>query len=157
MGRAGAVLRTKLRNLKTGAVLERTFQGSDKIEEAEITKTKAQYLYREEDNFFFMDGASFEQFSLPKNVLGALVDYLLENTGVTILNFNGHPINIELPIKMEMRVIEAPPGIRGNTADGGSKQVTLETGIKVSTPLFVKEDDILRINTQTGEYVERVK
>lgn len=111
-GRAGAILRTKLRNLKTGAVLERTFQGADKIEEAEISKTKAQYLYREGDNYFFMDSSSFEQFSLPENVLGELTKYLIENTEATILNFNSLPINIELPIKMQFRVVEAPPAIR---------------------------------------------
>jgi elongation factor P len=156
-GRAGAVLRTKIRNLKTGAVMEKTFQGADRIEEAEITKSKAQFLYREGDNFFFMDNANFEQFSLPKSVLGNLTSYLIEGTGVTILNFNGDPINIELPVKMDFRVTEAPPAIRGNTADGGTKQVTLETGIKVSTPLFVKVGDVLRINTETGTYVERAR
>ncbi len=156
-GRAGAVLRTKLRNLKNGAVLEKTFQGSDKIEDAEIAKAKAQYLYGEGENYFFMDNASYEQFSLPKPVLGGLTNYMVEGTEVTILNFNGNPINIELPVKMEFKVIESPPAIRGNTADGGSKQVTLETGIKVNTPLFIKEGDILRINTETGEYVERAK
>jgi elongation factor P len=157
MGRAGAVLRTKLKNLKTGAVLERTFQGADKIEEAEISKTKAQYLYREDDNYFFMNNDTYEQFFLPQNVLGESTKYLVEGTEVTILNYNGKPINIELPVKMELRVIEAPPGIRGNTADGGVKQVTLETGIKVNVPLFIKTGDVLRINTETGEYVERVK
>jgi len=150
-------LRSKLRNLKTGAVLERTFQGSDKIEEAEISKTKAQYLYREGDNHFFMDNTTYEQFSLPKSVLGNMTDYLIEGTEATILNYNNSPINIELPVKIELKVVEAPPAIRGNTADGGTKQVTLETGIKVNTPLFVKEGDILRINTETGEYVERAK
>ena len=104
-----------------------------------------------------MDNSSYEQFSLPKSVLGNLTDYLLEGTEATILNFNGNPINIELPIKMDFKVIEAPPAIRGNTADGGTKQVTLETGIKVSTPLFVKVGDTIRINTETGEYVERAK
>jgi elongation factor P len=156
-GRAGAVLRTKIRSLKTGAVMEKTFQGADKIEEAQISKTKAQYLYREGESYFFMDNSSFEQFSLPESVLGKLTKYLLENTEVTILNYNNKPINIELPVKMELKVVEAPPGVRGNTADGGTKQVTLETGIKVNTPLFVKVDDILRINTETGEYVERAK
>ena len=157
IGRAGAVLRTKLRNLKTGAILEKNFQGSDKIEEAEIAKSKAQYLYKEDEGYFFMDNASYEQFSLPKNVLGDLVKYLIENTEVTVLNYNSQPINIELPIKMQFKVCESPPAIRGNTADGGTKLVTLETGIKVNTPLFVKEGDILRINTETGEYAERVK
>ncbi|MFA5926253.1 MAG: elongation factor P [Parcubacteria group bacterium] len=157
MGRAGAVLRTKLRNLKNGAVLEKTFQGADKIEEAEISKSKAQYLYRENDEYFFMDNASYEQFSLPASVLGKLTKFLKEGVEATILNYNNRPINIELPVKMEFLVVEAPPAIRGNTADGGSKQVTLETGIKVNTPLFIKEGDILRINTETGEYVERAK
>lgn len=156
-GRAGAVLRTKIRNLNTGAVMEKTFQGADKIEEAQISKTKAQYLYREGENFFFMDNATYEQFSLPQAVLAGSTKYLLEGTEITILNYNGKPINIELPVKIELRVVEAPPAIRGNTADGGTKQVTLETGIKVNTPLFVKVGDILRINTETGEYVERAK
>jgi len=156
-GRAGAVLRTKIRNLRSGAVMEKTFQGSDKVEDADIAKTKAQFLYREGESFYFMDAATYEQFSLPQNVLGDLTKFLLENTEVTILNFNSRPINIELPIKMEFRVAEAPPAIRGNTADGGSKQVTLETGIKTNTPLFVKVGDVVRINTETGEYVERVK
>lgn len=157
IGRAGAVLRTKLKNLRTGAILEKNFQGSDKVEEAEIGKSKARYLYREGENYYFMDNASYEQFSLPKSVLGNLTNYLIDGTEVIILNYNNNPINIELPIKMEFRVAEAPPAIRGNTADGGSKQVTLETGIKVSTPLFVKEGDVIRINTETGEYVERAK
>lgn len=157
MGRAGAVLRTKIRNLKTGAVMEKTFQGAEKIEEAEISKSKAQFLYRDGEDYFFMDNVNYEQFSLPKSVLGNLTDYLIDGTEVTILNYNSHPINIELPVKMELRVTEAPPAIRGNTADGGTKQVTLETGIKISTPLFVKEGDVIRVNTETGEYAERVK
>ncbi len=157
MGRAGAVLRTKIRNLKTGAVIEKTFQGSDKIETAEIEKSKAQFLYREGENYFFMDNVNYEQFSLPKSVLGNLTNYLVDGTEVTILNYNNAPINIELPVKVELKVVEAPPAIRGNTADGGSKLVTLETGIKVNTPLFIKQGDIIRINTETGEYTERAK
>ncbi len=104
-----------------------------------------------------MDTASYDQFSLPKSVLGNLVNFLIDGAEATILNFNGSPINIELPIKMDFKVVEAPPAIRGNTADGGSKQVTIETGIKVNTPLFIKEGDVIRINTETGEYVERAK
>jgi elongation factor P len=157
MGRAGAVLRTKIRNLKTGSVMEKTFQGADKIEEAEISKSKAQFLYQEDDNYFFMDNGSYEQFSLPRSVLGNLTNFLLEGTEVTFLAYNTIPINIELPVKMDFKVVEAPPAIKGNTADGGSKQVTLETGIKVNTPLFVKVGDTIRINTETGEYVERAR
>lgn len=137
--------------------MEKTFQGSDKIEEAEISKSKAQFLYREGDSYFFMDSENYEQFSLSKSVLGDLKKYLIEGTEITVLNFKNSPINIELPIKMEFRVVESPPAIKGNTADGGSKLVTLETGVKVNTPLFVKLGDIIRINTETGEYVERAK
>lgn len=157
MGRAGAVLRTKLRNLKTGATMEKTFQGADRIKEAEIAKSKAQFLYRDGENYFFMDNANYEQFSLPKSVLGNFTDYLIDGTEVTILVYGSAPLNIELPVKMDFKVVEAPPATRGNTADGGSKQVTLETGIKVNTPLFVKAGDIIRINTETGEYSERAK
>jgi len=156
-GRAGAVLRTKLRNLKTGAVMEKTFQGSDKIEEAEIAKSKAQFLYKEGENYFFMDNSTYEQFSLLKSVLGDFTNYLIEGTEVTVLIYGTTPINIELPVKMDFKVVEAPPAIRGNTADGGTKLVTLETGSQVSAPLFVKQGDVIRINTDTGEYSERAK
>lgn len=154
-GRAGAVLRTKIKNLKTGAVLERTFQGADKIEEAEITKSKAQYLYKEADNYFFMDSENYDQFSLPRSVLGNAPDYLVEGTEVVILNFSGNPINIEIPVKVKLKVIEAPPGIKGDTAGSGGKVVLLETGLKVTAPLFIKEGDELIINTEKGEYAER--
>ena len=154
-GRAGAVLRTKIKNLKTGAVLERTFQGADKIKEAEITKSKAQYLYKEADNYFFMDSENYDQFSLPRSVLGNAPDYLVEGMEVVILNFNGNPINIEIPVKVKLKVVEAPPGIKGDTAGSGGKVVILETGINVTAPLFIKEGDELIINTETGEYAER--
>jgi len=155
MGRAGAVLRTKLKNLLNGSVLEKTFQGAEKIEEADITSSKAQYLYREGNNFCFMDSENYDQFTLPKDVLGSATDYLVEGTEVAILNFNGNPINIEIPVKVKLKVIEAPPGIRGDTVSSGGKLVTLETGLKISTPLFVKEGDTLIMNTERGEYVSR--
>lgn len=154
-GRAGAVLRTKLKNLLTGAVMEKTFQGSEAVYEADIAKSKAQYTYREGDNYNFMDNESYEQFSLSKNALGDNADYLIEGTEVTLLNFNSNPINIELPIKIKLKVVEAPPGIKGNTVSTGGKTVTLETGLKVSTPLFINEGDEIIINTERGEYVSR--
>lgn len=154
-GRAGAVLRTKLRNLLTGAVLEKTFQGSEKVHEADISKSKAQYLYKEGENYMFMDLESYEQFSLSKEVLGRAVEYLIDGTEVTMLNYNSQAINIELPIKMKFRVVEAPPGIKGDTVSTGGKLVKLETGIEVSAPLFVKEGDEVIVNTETGEYVSR--
>jgi elongation factor P len=155
MGRAGAVMRTKLKNLITGAVFEKTFQGADKVDEADITKGKAQYLYAEEDLLHFMDMANYEQFSLSKEALGTSLQFLLEGAELTIVRFEDLPINIEIPIKVSLRVTEAPPGIKGDTASGGDKLVTVETGAKITTPLFVKVGDVLIINTQTGEYVGR--
>lgn len=154
-GRAGAVLRTKLKNLATGAVLEKTFQGAEKVEEADISREKAQYLYQEGDDYAFMDNSTYEQFSLSKDVLGDSVDYLIEGTEVSIINFNGNPINVELPVKIKFKVIQAPPGLKGDTASGGDKVVTVETGLKVTTPLFVNEGDEIIVNTEKGEYVSR--
>lgn len=154
-GRAGSVLRTRIKNLATGNILEKTFQGADAIEEADITKTKAQYTYKGGENFNFMDNESYEQFSLSAEALGDNVNYLIEGTEVIILNFNGNPINVEIPVKVKLKVIDAPPGIKGNTVSTGGKIVTLETGFKVSTPLFVKVGDEIIINTERGEYVSR--
>lgn len=155
MGRAGAVMRTKLKNLRTGSVIDKTFQGSDKVEEAELEKSQAQYLYAESEAYYFMDNSSYEQFFLTKEVLGNATDYLIEGTEVGLLLFKGGAINIELPIKMILTVTDAPPGLKGDTASGGDKSVTLETGLKVTAPLFVKTGDRIVINTQTGEYASR--
>ena len=114
-GRAGSVLRTKLKNLITGAVLEKTFQGADQLEEADINKSKAQFLYKEGEDYAFMDNESYEQFTLPKSVLDSATDFLTEGTAVVVLNFNNLPINIEIPAKVTLKVIDAPPGIKGNT------------------------------------------
>ncbi len=154
-GRAGSVLRTRLKNLATGAVLEKTFQGSESVEEADISKTKAQYTYKENDTYNFMDNESYEQFSISKEALGDNVNYLIEGTEVTLLNFNDTPINIELPVKVNLKVIQAPPSIKGNTVSTGGKMVTLETGLQVSTPLFIKVGDEIIVNTERGEYVSR--
>ncbi len=155
MGRAGAVLRTKLRNLITGAILSKTFQSADQLEEAQVESQKAQYLYQEGENFVFMNNENYEQFELSSEVLKEKKQYLKEGTTLDILYFDGHPINIELPIKMTFEVTEAPPSVKGNTADGGSKMVTLETGLQITTPLFVEKGDLIRVNTETGEYSER--
>lgn len=155
-GRAGSVLRTRIKNLVTGAVLEKTFQGSESVEEADISKSKAQFIYKENDNYNFMDNESYEQFSLSEKVLGDGINYLKEGTEVNILNFNSNPINIELPVKVTLKVIEAPPGVKGNTVSTGGKMVKLETGVSISTPLFVKTGDEIIVNTEKGEYVSRV-
>lgn len=156
MGRAGAVLRTKLRNLKTGAVLEKTFQGADKVDEADMTTSKAQYLYNEGgEDYFFMDSETYDQFSLSKDVIGNAPDYLVEGTEVAILNYNGTPINVQIPIKVKLKVVEAPPGIKGDSVTTGGKVVKLETGLSINAPLFIKEGDVLIVNTEKGEYVSR--
>lgn len=154
-GRAGAVLRTKLRNLISGAIINYTFQGADAVEEAEIFKSRAQYLYREKEQYFFMDTETYDQFSLSENVLGDAVQYLVEGTEVTVLNWDSRPINLEIPIKVTLKVVDAPPGIKGDTASGGDKVVTLETGLQVTTPLFVKAGDSVIVNTEKGAYVSR--
>lgn len=154
-GRAGAVLRTKLKNLLNGSVLEKTFNGSDKAEEADMSKSKAQYLYPDQDGFVFMDNTTYDQFTLAKDVIGGANLYMLEGIEVSVLNFNEIPVNIELPIKVTLTVVEAPPGIKGDTAGTGGKVVTMETGLKISAPLFVNEGDKLIINTEKGEYVSR--
>lgn len=155
MGRAGAVLRTKLQNLLSGAIINQTFQGADKVAEAEISKSRAQYLYHTDGEYLFMDTEDYDQFSLAKNVLGDATQYLIEGTEVTVLNWNDRPINIEIPIKVTLRVTDAPPGIKGDTASGGDKVVTLETGLQVTTPLFVKTGDSIIVNTEKGTYVSR--
>ncbi|MFH0831209.1 MAG: elongation factor P [Parcubacteria group bacterium] len=149
------VMRTKLRNLKNGSVLEKTFKQGDKVEAADVNRSQAQYLYKDESQFYFMDQTSFEQFSVPADVVGEAAKYLKESEVNTILNFTGKPIAVELPNKVDFKVSEAPPGIKGDTATGGLKEVTLENGLKVNVPLFIKVGDVVRINTETGKYSER--
>ena len=155
-GRSGAILKTKLKNLISGNVLEHSLKGSDKMEEADLEKTKASFLYSEGNDYFFMDETDFEQFSLNKNILGDKVKFLKEGIIVNILNFEKKPVAIQLPAKIELKVTSAPPGIKGDTAQGGTKAVIVETGASINAPLFINEGDIIRVNTETGEYVERV-
>lgn len=155
MGRGGAVLKTKLKNLINGNVLEKTFQGNDRAEEAETEKRKANYLYKDECNAYLMDNESYEQFDLPLEQIGDKEKFLKEGIDIDVLYFGGRPVSMNLPIKMEFKVISAPPGVRGNSAGSVTKQVELETGALISAPLFVNEGDVIRINTDTGEYVER--
>lgn len=157
MGRGGAILRTKLKNLVSRNVLEKTFKAGDKIEEAELVRTRANFLYREEKIFHFMDNESFEQFSLSQEQIGEISHYVKEGSEVEVLNFQNKPVSINLPPKVDLKVTSAPPGTRGNTAQGSvTKPVILETGFQVQVPLFVKAGDTVKINTQTGEYVERI-
>jgi elongation factor P len=155
MGRGGAVLKTKLRNLIDGRVLDQTFQGVQQAEEAETETKKANYLYKDAEQAFFMDNESFEQFSLDLDVLDSQAKFLKDGIDVSVLYFEAKPVTIELPIKMDFKVVYAPPGVKGNSAGNVNKQVEIETGATISVPMFINEGDVIRINTETGDYVER--
>lgn len=157
MGRGGAVLKLKLRNLINGNVLEKTMQGNDKVEPAETEKRKSNFLYKDETNAYFMDNESFEQFELPVSELGGKLKFMKDNTDVDTLYFQGKPVSIDLPIKMDFKVISAPPGVKGNSVGNISKLVTIETGAEIAVPMFIEEGDIIRINTDSEEYAERAK
>lgn len=148
---------TKLRNLITGKVTERSFHVSEKVSEAEIESKEIKYLYSNRGESFFCPPESpRDRFSLPESAVGPGLKFLKENTVVTAIVFDEKIIGIKLPIKMDLRVTEAPPAVRGDTATGGNKQITLETGAVINAPLFVKEGDVVRVNTDTGEYTDRV-
>jgi elongation factor P len=156
MGRGGAVLKVKLKNLITAGVLERTFQGNDKVEEADVEKGRANYMYSDDENANFMDNSSFEQFFLPLDQIGEKTKFLKEGIDVDVLYFQSRPVTIDLPIKMDFKVISAPPGVKGNSVGSISKVVEIETGAMINAPMFINEGDMIRINTDTGEYAERV-
>lgn len=155
MGRGGAVLKTKCRNLINGNMLERTFQGAEKAEEAETETKKANYMYKDKDEAYFMDNVSFEQFNLHIEVIGEQARFLKDDTDVDVLYFENKPVTISLPIKMEFKVTSAPPGVKGNSAGNVNKTVEIETGATISVPMFINEGDVIRVNTENGEYVER--
>ena len=148
----------KMRNFINGKILERNFAQSDVFEEADIEKQKVKYLYNHRDQYWFCreDNPS-KRFDLKKDLLGDSISFLKANTVLEAVAFEGKIISIELPIKMEFKVVEAPPAVRGDTAQGGVKQVKIETGATINVPLFINQNDIIRINTETGEYVERVE
>jgi elongation factor P len=160
-----AVVQTKIRNLMTGKVLDRNFQSSDSFEEAEIEKKSAVFIYKKpgrgadavDEYWFHEKGNPGNRFVLSGEILGDQGQFLKPNTEVATLMFNEKAIKATLPVKMEFEVIEAPPSIKGNTAQGGTKVVTLEGGAKIAAPLFVNQGDMIRINTVTGGYVERVE
>ena len=151
-----AVVQTKIRNLITGKILDRNFQASDNFEEAEIERKPAIFIYETRGQYWFHEeGNPKNRFSLDAEIMGERGKFLKADTKVTTTLFDDKVIKVEIPIKMEFKVIEAPPAIRGNTAQGGTKTVTLEGGAKVNAPLFINEGDMIRINTETGEYTER--
>ncbi len=155
-GRGKAVIRTKIRNLRTGATIEKNFISGDRVEDIRLDHRTVEYLYNDGDFYYFMDVETFEQFPLPDAVLEDAKPYLVENTEIELSSYEGEPLDVELPTTVDLKVVEAPPGFAGDTAQGATKEVTLETGLKIQVPLFVNEGDVLRIDTRDGRYVTRV-
>jgi elongation factor P len=156
IGRGSANVRVKMRNLRTGTITDRTFSPDDRINDVRLELRGVQYLYNDGTLYYFMDTETYEQPALSAEVLGGAVDYLTENMTLQISTYDGEPIDIVLPVTVELKVIEAPPGFAGDTATGATKQITLETGLKVTAPLFVEEGDVIRVDTRTGEYLSRL-
>lgn len=156
-GKGSAFVRTKLKNVETGQVVEKTFRAGEKLEQAILDKREMQFLYAAgEDEYVFMDNESFEQISLRKAQIGDGIKYMKENTIINILKHGEKIIGIDLPNHVELEVVETPPAEKGNTAQGGTKPATMETGAVVNVPFFINVGDVLRIDTRTNEYLDRV-
>jgi elongation factor P len=156
-GKGGAFVRSTLKNLKSGKVLDNTFRAGEKVDTVRIERKKYQYLYREGDSLVCMDNETYEQINVPADLFGDSVGYLKESEEVDILFDGSEIISVETPVFAILKVIETEPGYKGNTATGAVKQAKLETGVIVNVPLFINADDELKVDTRTGDYVERVK
>ena len=156
-GKGSAFYRVKLRNVETGQVVENTFKSGESVDEASVMYKSAQFLYSDGSEYHFMDNESFEQVALTADMLGNATDFLIDGTDVKLIMVNGKPTGVALPPKMEFVVKDAPPGVKGDSATGKTMPATIETGATVQVPLFVKTGDKIRVNTDSGEYVERVK
>jgi len=155
-GKGGAFVKTRLRNLRTGAVVEKTFRAGERMEQAVIERQKMQFLYRAGDEFTFMDMETFDQTSLPESRIGDGATYLKPDMEVAVVTYGGELLGVELPNTVDLAVTQTDPGLRGDTATGGSKPATLESGALVNVPLFIDEGDVIRVDTRTGQYVQRV-
>jgi elongation factor P len=155
-GRGKAVIRTKIRNLRTGATLDKNFISGDRVEDIRIERVAVQYLYNDGMFYHFMNSETYEEIPLSAEVLGDSVKYLIDNMTLNISVYENEPIDIELPTTVDLEVVDAPMAIAGDTATGVTKTVTLESGLQVNVPLFVNEGDTIRVDTRTDEYVTRV-
>jgi elongation factor P len=154
-GKGPAFVRSKLKNVKTGSTVEKTFRAGEKIPRARLDRSEKQYLYNSDDEYVFMDNESYEQVTLNKEQLGDGLKYLKENMSIQVVMYQGEILGLELPNFVELKVTDTEPGIKGDTASGASKNATMETGAVVSVPLFINVGDVLRIDTRTGLYMER--
>jgi len=155
--RGAGVLKTTMKNLKTGAVVPKTFQGNEKLQPAEVGYFKAQYLYKNGDDFEFMNSETYDQFVIAADILGDDAAYLQEGEEYDIQHFEGQPLRVQFPVSLAFTVADTPPGVKGDTAQGGTKPATLENGLTVQVPLFVNPGDIIQINTETREFQKRIQ
>jgi elongation factor P len=155
-GKGAAFVRTKIKNVKTGQVFERNFRAGERLNRAIVERKTMQYLYQASDTYYFMDTKTYEQIPLTKEQLGDAILYLKENLEVVVMFYEGVPIGVELPTFVELTVVDTEPGFKGDTATGGSKPATLETGAVIQVPLFIEKGDVVRVDTRTGEYLSRV-
>jgi elongation factor P len=156
LGRGSAQVRLKLRDIRAGHTIERTFQSSERFPRARLEHRGVQYLYQEGGLYYFMDTKSFEQTPLNADLLGDAINYLKEGMTLEMLSYKNEPVGVELPVAVELKVAETGPGFKGDTATAGSKPATLETGLVIQVPLFISGGDTVKVDTRTGEYLERV-
>jgi elongation factor P len=156
-GKGGAFVRTKIKNLMTGKVLDQTFRSGEKVKRPDLAERDMQFLYREGNDFYLMDNETYEQIALTAEQLGDAVLFLTENLNVKVLFFNQQPVTAEIPTFVELTVTQSEPGLKGDTASGASKPATLESGAVIQVPLFINEGDRVKVDTRTGTYIERAK
>ncbi len=156
-GKGAAFVRTRLKNLKSGNTIEKTFRAGEKVEQAVVERTTMQYLYTQDDESYLMDKESFDQSIVPSSLFGDQKKYLKENMDVAVLRYKGEVIGASVPDFMELEIVETDPGVRGDTATGGSKPARLETGAVINVPLFINIGEKIRVDTRTDNYLERVK
>lgn len=154
--KGGGIMKTKLKNLKTGAVLDKTFRSIETVEKITLDEKEMEYLYKDSEHLWFMDTTSYEQVPLSAEIIGEGVGYLKENARVQIVFYEGKVVGVELPTFVELKVVATEPGFKGDTVSGSYKPATMETGVVVQVPLFIKEGDVLKIDTRSGEYIQRV-
>jgi elongation factor P len=155
-GRGNATIRTRVRDLRTGVVLEKTFQSGDRVQDIRLDHHQVQFLYADEHFFHFMDSESFEQSQIPRALIGDSTGFMKEGLEVRLTEYNGEALSVELPSSVDLRVTESEVAVKGDTATGATKSVTTETGLKVSVPLFVNAGDMIRVDTRNGSYLTRV-
>jgi elongation factor P len=157
VARGGATIRLKVRNVRSGSTVERTYSNGTRVNDVELDRDEVQYLYHDDDNYYFMNTATFEQVAMSPAFLEGVRDYLVDEMTAQLESYEGEPISVKIPTAVELRVVWAEPAIQGDTANAPMKQVELATGLRIQAPLFVQEGDLLRVDTREGTYITRVR